>query len=93
MVISFQRTVQYLVQLQSKIMQSCQSPFISHYLKDIYNKHPTLPKIYGICGIFFVLDYYNSIETIDKLQNKGPMQNTVMLFMISGRKLIYNNCR
>lgn len=68
-------------------------PFISHYLKDIYNKHPTLPKIYGICGICFVLDYYNSIETIDKLQNKGPMQNTVMLFMISGRKLIYNNCR
>ena len=68
-------------------------PFISHYLKDIYNKHPPLPKNYGICGICFVLDYYNSTETTDKLQSKDPIKNTVMLFMISGHKLIYNNCR
>ena len=32
----------------------------------------------------FVLDYYNSIETNDKLQFKDLVQKTVMFFMILG---------
>ena len=63
-------------------------PCISCYSKGIYNKHPTLPKNSGIWGIFFVLDYYNSVETNDKLKYKDIIKKTVMHFMISGCKLI-----
>ena len=41
--------------------------FIPCYLKGIYNRHPTLPKYTSICDISLALDYYNSIETNDKL--------------------------
>ena len=57
-------------------------PFISPYLKGKYNRHPRLPKYTSIWDISFVLDYYNSIETNDKLQFTDLFQKTVMLFMI-----------
>ena len=37
-------------------------PFISHYLKGIYNRHPLLPKYTSIWGISLVLDYYNALK-------------------------------
>ena len=42
-------------------------PFISCYLKGIYNRHPPLPKYASIWEISLVLEYYNSSETNDKL--------------------------
>ena len=45
-------------------------PFISHYFKGRCDKRSSLPKKYGIYGIFFVLDYFHSIETNDKLLYK-----------------------
>ena len=61
-------------------------PFISCYLKGIYNRHPPLSKYTSIWDISLVLDYYNSIETNDKLQFKDPVKKTVMLFMILSPK-------
>ena len=61
-------------------------PFISCYLKGIYNRHPPLPKYTSIWDISLVLDYYNSIETNDKLQFKDLVKKTVMLFMILGAR-------
>ena len=57
-------------------------PFISCYLKCIYNRHPTVPKYANIWDISLVLDYYNSIEANDKLQFKDLVKKTVMLFTI-----------
>ena len=39
-----------------------------------------------IWDISLVLDYYNSIETNDKLQFKDLVKKTVMLFMILGAR-------
>ena len=61
-------------------------PFISRYLKGIYNRHPPLPKYTSIWDISIVLDYYNSIETNDKLQFKDLVKKTVMFFMILGAR-------
>ena len=61
-------------------------PFISCYLKDIYNRHPSLPKYTSIWDLSLVLDYYNSIETNDKLQFKDLVKKTIMLFMILGTR-------
>ena len=61
-------------------------PFISRYLKGIYNRHPPLPKYTSIWDISLVLDYYNSIETNDKLKFKDLVKKTVMLFMILGAR-------
>ena len=57
-------------------------PFISCYLKGIYNRHPPLPKYISIWDIPLVLDYYNSIKTNDKLQFDNLVKKTVMLFMV-----------
>ena len=61
-------------------------PFISRYLKGIYNRCPPLPKYTSIWDIPLVLDYYNSIEKIDKLQFKDLVKKTIMLFMILGAR-------
>ena len=54
-------------------------PFISCYLKGIYNRHPPLPKYTRIWDVSLVLDYYNSIETNDELQFKDLVKKTVMI--------------
>ena len=51
-------------------------PFISRYLKSIYNRHPSLPKYTNIWDISLGLDYYNIIQTNDKLQFKGLAKKT-----------------
>ena len=45
-----------------------------------------MPIYTSIWDISLVLDYYNNIETNDKLQFKDPVKKTVMLFMILGAR-------
>ena len=61
-------------------------PFISLYLKGIYNRCPPLPKYTSIWDISLVSDYYNSIETNDKLQFKDVVKKTVMKRLILGAR-------
>ena len=57
-------------------------PFISCYLKGIYNRHPLLPKYTSVWDISLVFDYYISIEKNDKLQFKDLVKKAVMFSMI-----------
>ena len=59
-------------------------PFISRYLKVIYNRHPSLPKYTSTWDILLVLDYYNNSETNNKLKFKALVKKTVMFFMVLG---------
>ena len=59
-------------------------PFISLYLKGMYNKYPPLSNYTSIWEISHVLDYYNSIQTNNKLQFKDLVKQTIVIFMILG---------
>ena len=61
-------------------------PFISCYLKGIYNRPSPFPTYTSIWHKSLVLDYCNSIEVNDKLQFKDLIKKTVMLFMILGAR-------
>ena len=54
----------------------------------MYNKHQLSPKSFGIWGMRFVLDYYNSIERNEKLQCKDLVKKNVMLLIILRSKFI-----
>ena len=61
-------------------------PFISRYLKGIYNRHPVLPKYCNTWDMSLLLKYYNSIDNYENLQFKDLLKNTVVLFMILGAR-------
>ena len=50
----------------------------------MYNKYPPLSNYTSIWEISLVLDYYNSIQTNNKLQFKDLVKKTIVIFMILG---------
>ena len=59
-------------------------PLISRYLKDIYNRHPVLPKYSNTWEMPLLLKYYDIIDNNENLKFKDLVKNTVVLFMILG---------
>ena len=61
-------------------------PFISRYLKGIYNKHPPLSRYVGIWDLTLLLKYFEQKENNNCLEFKELLKKTVMLFIILGAR-------
>ena len=59
---------------------------VSQYLKDIYNRHPPLPRYINIRDISILLRYYGNMDSNDNLQFESLVRKTVMLIIISGAR-------
>ena len=61
-------------------------PLISRYVKDIYNKHPPLPKYINIWDMSKLLTYYNNMGPHSELTFNQLCRKIAVLFMLLGAR-------
>ena len=61
-------------------------PLVVRYLREVFNRHPPLPRYMHIWDINLVLTYYNKIGYNEELEFKYLVEKMVMFFMILGAR-------
>ena len=61
-------------------------PLLVRYLREVFNRHPPLPRYMHIWDINLVLTYYNKIGYNEELEFKYLVEKIDMFFMILGAR-------